>query len=81
MPKVFAVMDNKSFLIGKGKERHWDILQGRGNDPPKSEGPAQNYHVIARRAKPDVAISCRNEGDCHGPAGLAMTWRREAGDS
>ena len=24
--------------------------------PPKSEEPAQNYHVIARRAKPDVAI-------------------------
>ena len=39
-------------------------MQGRGLDPPamhddhppKSEGPAQNYHVIARRAKPDVAI-------------------------
>ena len=39
------------------------------NHPPKSEGPAQNYHVIARRAKPDVAISCWNEGDCHALTG------------
>ena len=33
------------------------------------EGPAKSYHVIARRAKPDVAISCGNEGDCHALAG------------
>ena len=47
--------------------------------PLRVEGPAGCYHVIARRAKPDVAIPCsmeraENLRDCHAPMGLAMTW-------
>ena len=64
-------------LAENGKSGPGGIPFCRGDSdihPIQTEGPATDSHVIARRAKPDVAISCykeplENRRDCHGPDG------------
>ncbi len=58
------------------------LVVARRVQPPRSLRGGRNHAVLARRAKPDAAISrvarraasaFLGRGDCFGPAGLAMT--------
>ena len=66
-------------IIPKKKCRERPSCRSPVSDSVKSKDQPSNFHVIARRAKPDVAIPLIFEisygpRDCHGPAALAMTW-------